>query len=132
MSARDHADGWLAAWNARDLDRIIACYSEDVDFVAPTVVRRWGRPDGALQGREELRRHFAKGLELAPEIRFSEEALLQTPGGYALLYRRENGNRVLDVVELDSEGAASRVPLTTSQIKPEVWEQFRRTGSGVR
>jgi hypothetical protein len=109
VSARDHADRWLAAWNARDLDRIIACYSGDVDFVAPTVVRRWGRPDGALQGREELRQHFAKGLELAPEIRFSEEALLQTPGGYALLYRRENGTRVLDVVELDSEGAACRV-----------------------
>jgi hypothetical protein len=49
------------------------------------------------------------GLALAPDIHFSEEALLYTPGGYALLYRRENGNRVLDVVELDGEGLASRV-----------------------
>jgi hypothetical protein len=109
VSARDHADRWLEAWNGRDLERIIACYSEDVDFVAPTVVRRWGRPDGALRGREELRRHFAKGLELAPEIHFSEEALLLAPGGYALLYVRDNGSRVLDVVELDSEGLARRV-----------------------
>jgi hypothetical protein len=53
--------------------------------------------------------HWANGLELAPDIHFSEEALLYTPGGYALLYRRENGNRVLDVVELDGEGLASRV-----------------------
>jgi SnoaL-like domain len=108
MSAREHADRWLSAWNDRDLDGIVGCYSEDVDFVAPTVVRRWGRSDGALRGREELRQHFARGLELAPQIRFSEEALLLTPGGYALLYVRENGNRVLDVVELDSEGLASR------------------------
>jgi hypothetical protein len=109
MSARDHADRWLAAWNNRDLEKVMGCYAEDVDFVAPTVVRRWGRPDGALRGREELRQHFAKGLELAPEIHFSEEALLQTPGGYALLYVRENGNRVLDAVELDSDGLACRV-----------------------
>jgi SnoaL-like domain len=109
VSAREHADRWLSAWNDRDLDGIVACYSEDVDFVAPTVVGRWDRPDGALRGRQELRQHFARGLELAPEIHFSEEALLQTPGGYALLYVRENGNRVLDVVELDSDDLASRV-----------------------
>jgi SnoaL-like domain len=109
VSAREHADRWIAAWNDRDLDRIVGCYSEDVDFVAPTVVRRWGRPDGALRGRDELRQHFARGLELAPQIRFSEQALLLTPGGYALLYLRENGNRVLDVVELDGEGLANRV-----------------------
>ena len=106
---KSHADRWLAAWNDRDLDRIISCYSADAEFVAPTVVRRWNRPDGTLRGHEELRRHWAKGLELAPNIHFSEEALLYAPGGYALLYRRENGNRVLDVVELDSQGLASRV-----------------------
>jgi SnoaL-like domain len=109
VSARDHADRWLAAWNERNLDEIIGCYAKDVDFVAPTVVGRWGRADGALRGREELREHFARGLELAPDVHFSEEALLLTPGGYALLYFRENGNRVLDVVELDGEGLASRV-----------------------
>ncbi|MFF0454910.1 hypothetical protein [Nocardia africana] len=32
-----------------------------------------------------------------------------SPGGYALLYRRENGNRVLDVVELDQDGHAAHV-----------------------
>jgi hypothetical protein len=109
VNARAHADRWLAAWNAHDLDAIMACYAEDVDFAAPTVVRRWGRPDGRLAGRAELREHFARGLALAPGLRFDEEALLTSPGGYALLYRRENGNRVLDVVELDDRGEAARV-----------------------
>jgi hypothetical protein len=48
-------------------------------------------------------------LELAPHLTFTEEALLTSPGGYALLYRRENGNRVLDVVELNEHGHAARV-----------------------
>lgn len=107
--ARAHASRWLAAWNAHDLEAILAGYAEDVEFVAPTVARRWGRPDGRLAGHEELRRHFALGLELAPDLAMTEERLLTTPGGYALLYRRENGNTALDAVQLDDAGLARRV-----------------------
>ncbi|BDT96222.1 hypothetical protein IFM12275_61980 [Nocardia sputorum] len=109
MDFRAHADAWLAAWNAHDLDAIMACYSDEVEFVASTVARRWDRPDGRLHGKAELRKHFELGLSLAPDLAFTEEALLIRPGGYALLYRRENGNRVLDVVELDQDGHAGRV-----------------------
>jgi SnoaL-like domain len=109
MDARGHADQWLAGWNARDLDAVMACYSDDVDFAAPTVVTRWDRPDGRLHGKAELRRHFERGMQLAPELEFTEETFLTSPGGYALFYRRENGNRALDVVELDRQGRAARV-----------------------
>jgi hypothetical protein len=99
----------LAAWNAHDLDAIMAGYSEGVEFVAPTVVRRWGRRDGRLVGHAELRRHFARGLDLVADLTMVEEQLLTAPDGYALLYRRENGNRALDAVELDEDGLACRV-----------------------
>jgi hypothetical protein len=108
-TAQEHAEGWLAAWNAHDLDAIIDFYAEEVEFTAPTVIARWNRPDGRLNNREELRRHFARGLEMVPNLTFTREALLETPGGYALFYRRENGNRVADVVELDDSGKAIRV-----------------------
>ena len=109
MDMRSHADAWLAAWGTRDIDAIMACYAENVEFTASTVARRWGRPDGRLHGTPELRRHFERGLELAPDLAFTEEALLTSPSGYALLYRRETGNRVPDVVELDPQGRAARV-----------------------
>jgi ketosteroid isomerase-like protein len=109
MNVREHADHWLSAWNAHDVEAILACYASDVELVVSTAVRRWGRPDGRLRGRDELRTHFSRGLALAPELRFTEEALLVSPDGYALLYRRENGNRALDAVELDAEGLARRV-----------------------
>jgi hypothetical protein len=109
MNARIHADRWLAAWNSHDLDAIMACYADDVDFSASTVVTRWERPDGRLHGKDELRRHFSRGLELAPDLVFTKVALLTNPSGYALLYQRENGNRVLDAVELDEHHLAIRV-----------------------
>jgi ketosteroid isomerase-like protein len=100
---------WLEAWNSHDLDRIMQHYADDVEFTAQTVVARWGKADGKLKGKAELRGHFSKGLALVPNIHFTLEEILLAPNGYAVLYRRENGNRVLDAVELDDAGLAVRI-----------------------
>jgi hypothetical protein len=106
---RQIAEHWIAAWNAHDLDAIMSHYAADIDFEADTVVRRWNRPDGRLHGIAELREHFRRGLELAPTVHFTLEGVFSTPSGYAVLYRRETGNRVVDAVELDADGKAVRV-----------------------
>lgn len=104
-----HAKDWIEAWNSRDLDRILSHYSRDVVFEAQTVKTRWSKPDGRLQGIAELRKHFARGLELAPELTFHLDQVFLAPSGYAILYTRENGGRVIDAVVLDDEGRAMYV-----------------------
>jgi hypothetical protein len=99
----------VSAWNAHDLDRIMSHYADDIVFTANTVVRRWARPDGALRGKAELREHFRIGLELAPQLTFILEDVFTSPGGFAVLYRRDNGNRVIDVVDADDDGKARAV-----------------------
>jgi hypothetical protein len=84
-------------------------YASSVVFEANTVVRRWNRPDGILRGADELREHFRVGLEIAPTLHFQLEEVFTAPSGYAALYRRDNGNRVLDVVELDGSSKAVSV-----------------------
>ena len=69
--ANAHAVSWMAAWNTRDLDAIMTLYSPTVRFNAQTVVTRWGKPDGWLRGRTQLREHFARGLTLAPDLHFT-------------------------------------------------------------
>jgi hypothetical protein len=103
---RQHADRWLEAWNAHDLDAIVACYTEDVDFAIPAVLG--DAAEGRIGGREALRDHFRHGLELAPNLTVTEESLLEGPGGFALLYRREDGHRAIEAVELDESGLAAR------------------------
>jgi SnoaL-like protein/Rho termination factor-like protein len=105
---REHADRWLEAWNAHDLDAILDCYAEEIDFASPTVTALGGSKEGRLSGRDDLRAHFARGLERAPGLAFTEEALLVGTGGYALVYRREDGARVVESVELDENGRAIR------------------------
>jgi len=103
---REQANRLLEAWNAHDLDAIVACYAENVDFAIPAAAE--GREDRRLSGREELREHFARGLELAPNLALAEESLLVGPGGFALLYRREDGHRAIEAVELDGSGLVAR------------------------
>jgi SnoaL-like domain len=107
--AEAHAKDWIEAWNSHDLERIMSFYSNDVVFEAETVRVRWKNPDGRLVGIAELRKHFALGLELAPQLRFQFEQLLLAPSGYAILYKRENGNRVIDCVTMNDAGQAAKV-----------------------
>jgi len=96
----------VEAWNARDLDEIAACYSENVEFVLPALVG--DSEERRIGGREALREHFRHGLELAPNLTVTEESLLVGPSGFAILYRREDGHRAIETVELDGDGLASR------------------------
>jgi hypothetical protein len=106
---RTIAGDWIEAWNAHDLDRIMGHYADTIEFEANTVVVRWHKPDGKLHGLTELREHFRLGLSLAPHIHFTLEQVFSAPSGYAVLYRRDNGNQVLDVVELNAENKAQKV-----------------------
>jgi SnoaL-like domain/Rho termination factor, N-terminal domain len=103
---REHANRWLEAWNSHDLEAIVACYAEDVEFVIPSVVSE--SPEERLNGREALRTHVRHGLELAPNLTVTEESLLVGPGGFAILYRREDGHRAIEAVELDEFGLAAK------------------------
>lgn len=104
-----HAISWIAAWNAHDLEAILDHYTEDVEFQSDVVVRRWGRPDGILYGKNELREHFRQGLELAPNLKFDLEEIFSCPGSYAVQYKRDNGNRVIQVVAINGIGLAKQV-----------------------
>ncbi len=107
--AINHARNWIDAWNSHKVEAIVSFYADDIEFIAPTVIKRWGKPDATLRGIDALREHVQRGLELAPGLRFDLEHIFTGPTGYSVLYHRDNGNRVVDVVELNEEGKARRV-----------------------
>ncbi len=102
------ARDWCDAWNARDLDRVMAHYVDDVALSSPLVVRRLGIADGWIRGKPALRAYFARGMAL-PALRFDLVDVLMGVGAFAIVYKRETGNLVVDLAELDERGLARRV-----------------------
>lgn len=102
------ATEWCDAWNRRDLDTVMAHYGEDVEINSPLIVRRWGIENGWLKGKGRLRENFAIGMQ-TPGLHFTLENVLLGVQSICIVYRRETGALVCDLVELDAQGLARRV-----------------------
>ncbi|GAB2564363.1 nuclear transport factor 2 family protein [Dyella jejuensis] len=108
--ARRLAEDWIAAWNARDLERILSHYAEDVVFFSPSVVTRYGEPTGMLRGKHALREHFRRGLEtFGANVQFTIMDVLSGVNGYTVYYSRESGAAVVDTVVVDMLGKGVQV-----------------------
>jgi ketosteroid isomerase-like protein len=47
------AETFLAAWNTQDVDRVLSCYTDDLEYRDPNT-------RGAVRGRDALRRYLSK------------------------------------------------------------------------
>lgn len=106
---RQLAEEWVAAWNAHDLDAIMALYAPDVVFQTPTIIDTLGIPDGRVTGRQELREHFARGLERLPDLHFDLDQVYVGVRSLAITYRWRDGTPVCELHEYDSEDSIERV-----------------------
>jgi ketosteroid isomerase-like protein len=110
MDAPAFAKSWMDAFNAGDVERIMAHYSEDVEHSSPTVVRLLGEPSGTVRGKSELRAYFEKALAAAgPGLRFDVQRLyVGAPNGLTLCYHRSGGRLVAETFHLDERGLVTR------------------------
>ena len=107
--ARALAEEWVAAWNAHDLDAIMALYAADVVFQTPTIIDSLGIPDGRVEGLDRLREHFARGLERLPDLRFDLDGVYAGVSSLAMTYRWADGTPVCELHEYDHDGRIARV-----------------------
>jgi len=100
------AADWIAAWNARDLDAILAHYAADIVFLSPYAERVTG--SGRVAGIEALRAYWTRGLEANPQLRFEFESVLAGHEALTILYRNHRGQLVAETVEFDGDGKVIR------------------------
>jgi ketosteroid isomerase-like protein len=108
----DFARRYYAAWNARDLDAILALYAEDIEFSSPYIVALGFSHDGVIHGKDMLRAYFERALERAPQLTFTPEALMVGARGHTLIYRNHRGERAAETHEMDSAGLVVRADAT--------------------
>jgi SnoaL-like domain len=103
------AEEWIEAWNAHDLDAIIALYAPAVIFQTPTIIDTLGIPDGRVEGTERLREHFARGLERLPDLRFDLDHIYLGVRSVAIAYRWHDGTPVCELHEYNVDSLIERV-----------------------
>jgi ketosteroid isomerase-like protein len=114
QEARAFAREWLEAWNAHDLERILAHDAEDVVLTSPVAAERLGDPSGVVRGKAALRGHFALGLRVFPDLRFELGDVMWGLGSVVLHHRNQRRTMTGEHMELSPPpGLVTRVVATS-------------------
>lgn len=70
--AQAYAQRWIAAWNARDLEAVLALFAEDAVFVSPKAESFTGK--ARVEGKAALRAYWSVALEKITALEFAFEA----------------------------------------------------------
>ena len=100
-SPKDLAELWLAHFNARDLEGLLALYSEDAVHHSPKLRERHPETGGRITGKPALRRWWADAFQRLPELNYRRIALTADADRAVLEYWRElPGSDPLRIAEI--------------------------------
>jgi len=95
---------WVSAWNAHDLERVLALYAEDASMASPYIRAMNLSETGRLQGKNALRGYWGKALPNHPDLHFDLNAVFVGPDSVAIHYRNERGDEVCEYLRVDGDG----------------------------
>jgi SnoaL-like protein len=98
------AHEWYEAWNAHELERTLAHYTDDVVFTSPFIAALGADPSGRVVGKPALRAYWATALQTYPDLHFEPIAELYGVHSLTLHYRGVGGVLAAEVLELDDDG----------------------------
>jgi ketosteroid isomerase-like protein len=109
--AQAFAVEWAAAWNERDIERVLAHFHADVAFTSPTALAVVGVP--TVRGKSALRDYWARALASCQTLVFSLDRVVWDAerAELAIVYTSEiNGNRrrVSENLTFDAAGLVAR------------------------
>jgi hypothetical protein len=107
--AQKLAEHWVAAWNAHDLEAIMAHYDDAIELTSPLATQLLGTPDGKVVGKASLRAYFQRGLEAYPDLHFQLADVLCGVNSALLYYTNQKGTRTAEFMELSATGKVARV-----------------------
>jgi hypothetical protein len=91
MNAHAFATAWAAAWNAHDLEAVLALFAEDVAFTSPLAIKLDPDSEGVVRGKAALRAYWSAGLAKAPDLHFEVTWVMQGIDLLVIGFRNEQG-----------------------------------------
>jgi steroid delta-isomerase len=107
MTRQEFAEWWVQAWSNRDVEAIVACFSEDVRFVSPRAAEVTGNP--VVLGREALRDYWTRAVAGIDSIVFHLDRVLEGADGkdIVIVYRSNidgRRKRACEFMKFDDKG----------------------------
>lgn len=102
-AAKDFVRRWTQAWNDRDIDMILAFYSEDVVFHSPRIREVLETDTPYLTGKTALRNYWSLALEDAREIFFETDAIYLSSDSLTLTYSNHRNQQVAETFIFDPD-----------------------------
>lgn len=101
------ASEWAQAWNARDLDRVLAHFSDAIVFSSPKAMDAVGQP--TVRGKPALRAYWERALTQISALEFIVVAAMWDASvrRLAIIYdRKVNGraDRAIELLTFDPRG----------------------------
>ena len=95
---------WVAAWNARDLERVLALYADDFEMTSDRIPALGFDASGTLRGKADVRAYWSKGLTMLPNLHFELIDTFVSPDSVVVFYQNERGKKICEYLRVDAEG----------------------------
>ena len=101
--AERFAADWIDAWNAHDLERVLAHYADDFEMSSPFIVQIANEPSGTLRGKDAVRAYWSKAPTLIPDLRFELNCVLAGIDSLVLHYKGARGRMAAEVFHFGAD-----------------------------
>ncbi len=98
------AKTWIEAWNARDLERVLALFADACTMTSPKIVQYGHGATGAISGKKALRAYWTDALARAPALHFTWVETHAGPDCAMVLYDDQTGRRVSEFLRWNADG----------------------------
>ena len=95
---------WIAAWNSRDLERVLALYAEDSEMTSDRIPFLGFDASGTLHGKPRLREYWGLALQRLPNLHFDLIDLYVSPDSLVVFYQNERGQKICEYLRVDADG----------------------------
>jgi ketosteroid isomerase-like protein len=97
------ATEWLEAWNAHDVEGVLAHFADDATFTSPFAERVFPDSGGVLHGKDAIREYWSAGLRRIPDLRFELVGVYEGQEVVVINYRNQAGALVNEVLLFEGD-----------------------------
>lgn len=103
IDPKPFAERWLKAWNAHDLDAVLALFHDDIVFTSPLAMKIVPESDGVLRGKPALRTYWSAALAQLPDLRFELTSLFAGVDSMLIGFRVNGGAERFEILRFRGE-----------------------------